>query len=66
MAKRAIKLPEFICMLNYLGSIVRGFKQIFKDSDLNCMVDVTYMDSLDIMWNSWKSDMSWYVKCCQL
>ena len=49
-----------------MGSIVRGFKQIFKDSDLNCMVDVTYIDSLDIMWNSWKSDMSSYVKCCQL
>ena len=43
-------------MLNYMGSIFRGVMNLLR---LYCMVDVTNIDILEIMWNSWKSGMSW-------
>ena len=43
-------------MLNYMGSVVGGVMNLLR---LYCMVDVTNIDILEGMWNSWKSDMSW-------
>ena len=39
-----------------MGSTAEGVVNLLR---LYCMVDVTNIDILEIMWNSWKSDMSW-------
>ena len=43
-------------MLNYMRSTVGGMMNHLR---LYCMVDASTVDMLKIMWNTWKSDMSW-------
>ena len=54
--QRAIKPPRFIGHVKLHGKYYWGGDESYR---LYCMVDVTNIDILEIMWNSWKSDISW-------